>query len=521
MNNLNQISNIYQNFTLVKPKIELINIKDDLFKSLFNLHKLWLLEMGLEVEHRLPSLLNYDLKVLEYQLSTIPLSYDQILSDNQLINIINAIQKLIKIYPNYAQLLNNIQQTLEELASCTTSALFEAVADSLKYTSFTYAIVSLRPFSKEHVTLLKQKFQNNTLSFFTEKDYRTTLEVFDYAIFLGSAGIFPESHLYSINSKKIVFISRDCYLNNVKKYNNFYEWEEKFSNIYIPELEKREFNFSKNIDTTMKFINDITIDEKIDMSLPNLSENIVEDFTLRLKSNTTEKELISSKLFTLDGNDLIFIKDSSHKKLDIVNSNGEFKKIPVNEVQVGDYIVISDFNTPVGLRNFADSLFKKNGILNDRKRQDNLRKYIHNNIEKFTLSGYCNYLRQQGLTKLEDYQILNLSKEDAFKLQDNSLYLGFLLIATKGDEAKAHRFFKSSKRLNNFHIQAGRKIRKIMRQILSDTNILDNLENSDYHIVIPELPELEIAIRLIKSIAKQSFNIPSNKVNVILSFNDY
>lgn len=505
------------------------SVTDSLFSRFNGLYRKLLLAIGAAVETRVYAKLDYQLKKIKYQLSTQPIPYNYIVTSDIIQSIQNSIYEGIKLNPEHRRLLQDLFESIKEIGSHSSSALIDCLKQKiLKHSSFSYCIVTKRGINLINKEYLNNLFSDYDIKFMDEKSYKDELSIFDYAIFMGNESYFHHSFNNNKRSKIVSFISRDCYSNDHAENSLFIHWQApKISTMYKNVLEEKvvhnyttEITFLEENNETME---ELAIEKEDSIQEPEISLSIMDNILQNLiesqiKTHYIETEdMIKARLFELQGEKAIFIRDSRGLQ-DVITDQGIFIRKISSEIVVGDSLVLNSLSDSKLLEDFADKLFEKQNIELHRKRQATLQKYIAKLVDKYSIPVLCKKLKTKGLSKINESKIKNMLKSTSFKLKNNEEYLHFLLILTKGDEKKARKFYATSRRLSAYHIQAGRKIRVILRDNLEKTDLTKLLASGEQFVELHDMPGITLEIRKVVTVGNKVMDIPAVHEKRLIDF---
>ncbi|MBS4208054.1 hypothetical protein [Bacillus sp. FJAT-50079] len=524
MISLNELS--INNKNSQNGRIYYYSITDYYFSNFDRMYRKFQSTIGVAIETRIYSKLNYVLRKIKYLLSTQPVPYNNIVTSEIIKSVQKSISEVIKINPEHKVLFQDLLESIKAIGSHSSSALIDCLKNKiLKYSAFTYCIVTKREINLIDKEYLKNIFSDFSIKFMDEKDFKDDFSIFDYIVFIGNETFFHHSFNNSNRSKIVSFMSRDCYRNDHSENSLFIHWRApKISTMYKDVIDETVdytytvgfSDFVENKDAMGKFKNkkeESILEPEISLSMvDNILQNLSEK-----QSNNEVQEIVKARLFELHGEKAIFIRDSRGRQ-DVITNRGIFKRKLSSEIVMGDYLVINSLSDSKLLEEFADKLFEKQNIAFHRKRQAKLQKLMEKLVDRYTISNLCKILKSKGLPNINESKIKNLLKTSSFKLQNNEEYFRLLLILAKNNEKVARNYYDSSRILSAFHIQAGRKIRDILRDNLEKADITKLLTSGEQEVELEDMRGVTLEIRKVLVVGNTVMEIPAVYEKRVINF---
>ncbi|MEK5433017.1 hypothetical protein MKY88_19480 [Lysinibacillus sp. FSL R7-0073] len=510
MTKLEEFSEIYNQYILRTPKFSQISINDNVTnrinKNLYQIKNI----LNSNILHQNIALLDYEIRNILYSYSTtiIPL-YEQFPED-YFMHLIERINTEFKEFLGDSSRLGELVKDFWKVYELTYHPFELALREIIMYSSMRYVVITKKPLHSEFAKKVTSLFNQLSIDFKTYTEFVKDVKAYDNVIFIGSPKVYSNYVLQHINANHFYFITFSCYYSQLK-FDNWIEHERVIGtpNPVLVNHKQIENTYMLNEDEITETTNNIfTLEE------PTIPESFI---SILISKETSENNdlLVECKLIELEGNDVLLEEIGKRAKCDVVTNDFIFERKHLNEIFVGEFIVLVDFYNWDDRKEIADLYFEKEGILNDRKILARLKDYLKKQIERYGVERYTKHLNQKLDLKLKEYQVIGLTKKESFKLQDNTKFKILLRHITQ-KEKTADKFFYACKRLSKYHNQLGRIVRKQLRDYLdSNPSIFDDIDGIS-NITIPNMEFLKVKLCRVKRISDKTYQVPISQVGIPL-----
>lgn len=517
-NNLDFINKVYEISN--SYKIYYARIQNSKLEDLMRLARIKF--NGEEYNDKLLGKFLIPLRFILYKVSTYLIPYNNLVEEKKMVELSNTLNSILSIYPEkqeYKVLFDLLSDCLNNNRNDISEYLSKNV---IKYNSQAHAIVTKRELDDSQKKYIIMSTGVDNISFYSDNSFKNMRDTFDLVVFIGNENYFDYSFNNVPRAPVNYYVTLNMYSNTFTDNNMFSHFNGKsyYSTLYQG-LHKK-FIVEGDEKSALKDKTNISTNETVmypNIEEPTISIGLLKEIIIKFNSESEEKRFINVVPIELTQNRFILLA-SHNKRYEVLTLEKNLEKKLLDDITTDDFLLVRNESEGTLIREVANEMFMDQNILIYRKRQQRLKEHLQKLVDKYSVEKLCLLLEKKGLITINELKIKNLLKEESFKLQNNQEFLKLLYILTGNNKEKAYKFFKSSRMLSNFHIQAGRKISKEIRGAINEADLTVLYENGTQKIELSQYKGASFNLEKIKSISSEHFKVPVSQEKKIIYAED-